>query len=101
MMIILSIIINILQVAVISQLTAGIINAAQKSITLDIFSYFKYFIIVSVIYVIIYYIYKLIQLQLLSKLRHWIKSELIEMILRTNNDNELHQIDTIDQKISI
>ena len=95
-MITLSIIINVLQVAVISQLSAGIINAVQNSVTMDIFRYFKYFIIISLIYVVTYYIYKLIQLQLLSKLRHWLKSELIEMILRVNNDKELQQMNIID-----
>jgi len=95
-MITLSIIINVLQVAVISQLSAGIINAVQNSITIDIFRYFKYFIIISLIYVVTYNIYKLIQLQLLSKLRHWLKSELIEMILRVNNDKELQQMNIID-----
>jgi len=91
-----TIIINVLHVAVISQLSAGIINAVQNSITIDIFRYFKYFIIISLIYVVTYYIYKLIQLQLLSKLRHLLKSELIEMILRVNNDKELQQMNIID-----
>lgn len=96
LLILLSIIINILQVAVISNITAGLINAVQNSIVLDIFKNFKYFIIVSIIYLIINYIYKTIQLKLLSKLRHWLKSELVHIILKINNDNELEQINSIE-----
>ena len=91
-LIISSIIMNILHVAVISKLTAGIINAVQKLAVGDIYVYFKYFIIVSIAYLIIYYIYKILQLRLLSKLRQWIKAEIIEIILRINNDKELQQI---------
>jgi ABC-type bacteriocin/lantibiotic exporter with double-glycine peptidase domain len=87
-----SIIMNILHVAIISKLTAGIINAVQKLVVGDIYIYFKYFIIISIVYLIIYYIYKILQLRLLSKLRQWIKAEIIEIILRINNDKELQQI---------
>jgi hypothetical protein len=87
-----SIIINILHVAIISKLTAGIINSVQKLAVVDIYLYFKYFIIISIVYLIIYYIYKILQLRLLSKLRQWIKAEIIEIILRINNDKELQQI---------
>jgi ABC-type bacteriocin/lantibiotic exporter with double-glycine peptidase domain len=86
------IIMNILHVAVISKLTAGIINAVQQLVVGDIYLYFKYFIIISVVYLIVYYIYKILQLRLLSKLRQWIKAEIIEIILRINNDKELQQI---------
>ena len=95
------IIMNILHVAVISQLTAGIINAIQKLVVSDIYLYFKYFIIVSIVYLIIYYIYKLLQLRLLSKMRQWIKSEIIEIILRINNDKELQQINMTELNIPI
>jgi len=87
-----SIIMNILHVAVISKLTAGIINAVQKLVVGDIYLYFKYFIGVSSVYLIIYNIYKILQLRLLSKLRQWIKAEIVEIILRINNDKELQQI---------
>jgi ABC-type bacteriocin/lantibiotic exporter with double-glycine peptidase domain len=83
---------NILHVAVISKLTAGIINSVQQLVVGDIYLYFKYFIIISIVYLIVYYIYKLLQLRLLSKMRQWIKSEIIEIILRINNDKELQQI---------
>lgn len=95
------IIMNILHVAVISKLTAGIINAIQKLVVGDIYLYFKYFIIVSIVYLIIYYIYKILQLRLLSKMRQWIKSEIIEIILRINNDKELQQINMTELNVPI
>jgi len=95
------IIMNILHVAVISKLTAGIINAVQQLVVGDIYLYFKYFIIISVVYLIVYYIYKLLQLRLLSKMRQWIKSEIIEIILRINNDKELQQINMTELNVPI
>lgn len=91
-----SIIMNILHVIIISKLTAGIINAVQKLVDIDIYIYFKYFIIVSFVYLIIYNIYKILQLRLLSKLRQWLKAEIVEIILRINNDKELQQINMIE-----
>ena len=45
------------------------------------------FIGASIIFIFLFYFYKLLQAQLLSKLRQWLKSELIKMTLMVNNEN--------------
>ena len=82
---------NILHVNVISKITAIIINSAQNLDIPNIYNYFKYFIIVTIIYLVLFYIYKNIQAKLVSKLRQWIKLELIKIVLMINN-NDLSQI---------
>jgi ATP-binding cassette subfamily B protein len=87
LMIITSILINILQTNGISYLTANIIDSLQKNNKTNVLSYFKYFIIVSVIYIILYYLYKLFQNKLMTKLRQWMRHQLIKMLLLVNNEN--------------
>jgi len=86
-LIILNLSMNILNVNIISRITASILNAAQNLEIVNIYNYFKYFIIVSIVYLVLYYIYKKIQSELISKLRQWIKLELIKIILIINNNN--------------
>ena len=87
LLIVLSLSMNILNVNIISRITASILNAAQKLEIENIYNYFKYFIIVSIVYLVLYYIYKKIQSELISKLRQWIKLELIKIVLIINNNN--------------
>lgn len=87
LLIILSLTMNILTVNIISKLSASIINAAQNLEIESIYDYFKYFIIVSIIYLILYFIFKNIQSKLISKLRQWIKLELVKIFLIINNNN--------------
>ena len=100
LLVLLSLTMNILYVNVISRITASIINAAQNLEIENIYNYFKYFIIVSVVFLVIYHIYKSIQSNLISKLRQWIKLELIKIILTINNNN-LNQINMTEINIPI
>jgi ABC-type bacteriocin/lantibiotic exporter with double-glycine peptidase domain len=100
LLVILTLAMNILYVNVISRITASIINAAQNLEIVNIYNYFKYFIIVSVVYLVIYYVYKSIQSRLISKLRQWIKLELIKIVLTINN-NDLSQINMTEINIPI
>jgi ABC-type multidrug transport system fused ATPase/permease subunit len=87
LILIISFIINIFQINIISYITANIINSIQKNNLTLVYQYYKYFIIISLIYVFLYNFYKLLQNILLTKLRQWIRSELIKMILVINNEN--------------
>jgi ABC-type multidrug transport system fused ATPase/permease subunit len=91
----LSLFINILQMNVISFITANIIQYVQ---TMDghsgdssskdkdtIFSFFHLFMIVSIFYIFLSYNYKYFQYQLLFKLRQWTKQELVKILLTVNN----------------
>ena len=91
LLITLSLTMSILAVNVISKITASIINAAQNLQIENIYYNLKYFIIVSILFLILYYFFKKIQAELISKLRQWIKLELIKIVLTINN-NDLSQI---------
>jgi hypothetical protein len=80
LLITLSLTMSILAVNVISKITASIINAAQNLQIENIYSNLKYFIIVSILFLILYYFFKKIQAELISKLRQWIKLELIKIL---------------------
>jgi ABC-type branched-subunit amino acid transport system ATPase component len=86
-MIIISFIINIFQTNIISYLTANIIFFIQKSNKPIVYLYFIYFVVISIIYILLYNFYKYFQNKILTKLRQWIKFQLIKMILLINNEN--------------
>lgn len=87
LMIITSFIINIIQTNGISFITAKIIGSLQKNDKPIIIEYFKYFIIISVIYIILYSFYKYFQNKLLTKLRQWMRHQLVRLLLLVNNEN--------------
>lgn len=87
LILIISFIINIFQINIISYITANIINSIQKNNLNLVYQYYKYFIVISLIYIFLYNFYKLLQNSLLTKLRQWIRSELIKIVLVINNEN--------------
>jgi ABC-type multidrug transport system fused ATPase/permease subunit len=86
MMIINSFLINILQTNGISFITANIITSLQNNNKLTTYHYFQWFIIISIIFIILYHSYKYFQNRLLTKLRQWMRHNLIEIILKLNNE---------------
>ena len=87
LLVIFSFIINIFQTNIISYIGANIIGFVQKNNESKTRDYFKYFMAVSVLYMIFYYFYKYFQNKLLTKLRQWIRHELVKMVLLVNNEN--------------
>ena len=87
LLVIFSFVINIFQTNIISYIGANIIGFVQKNNEHQTTVYFKYFVAVSVLYIIFYYFYKFFQNKLLTKLRQWIRHELVKMVLLVNNEN--------------
>lgn len=85
--IIVSCIVNILKINLISYIVANIIKSVQTNDIKNIFCYYKYFILVSIIYLIINYYYKNVQINYLLNLRHWIRENIIENLLKANYEN--------------
>ena len=85
--IVLSIIINVIYINVISFITANIIQCVQKKDKVKTYKYFKYFIYLSLFFILCYYLYKYLQNKLLIRLRHWIRQELVKIVLDVNNEN--------------
>ena len=85
--IILSLLLNFFKINVISYISANIIESIKNNKINITYQFFNYFIIVSLLYIIVYTIYKLVQNKLLSKLRQWSRVELLNVILKSNNEN--------------
>jgi ABC-type multidrug transport system fused ATPase/permease subunit len=82
-----TIIMTLFQVNGISYITANIITFMQKKEFDIVNNYFIYFVIASFILIIIFYVYKIIQNKLVIELMSWIKKEMLDIILKTNNEN--------------
>ena len=87
MMISISFIINILQTNGITFITANIINFIEKNNRTNVLLFFKFFVVISVMFIILHIFYKYFQNKLLTKLRQWIRFQLVKVMLLVNNEN--------------
>ena len=87
LMVFTSFIINIFQTNGISFITATIIESLQKNDYSNTRLFFIYFIVISIFYLFLYNIYKYFQNKILTKLRQWMRQQLISILLIVNNDN--------------
>ena len=70
-----------------SKVNASIIQAVNADDNTKAFYFFWVFVGVSIGFLILLYIYKMLQINLLTTLTNWVKKELFEFILKTNNEN--------------
>ena len=70
-----------------SRINANIIQAINADDSQKAFYFFWVFIGISIGFLVMLYIYKMIQNNLLTTLTNWVKKELFEFILKTNNEN--------------
>ena len=89
--IIISCLLSLLKINVIALITANIIKSIQTTDIKNVFNYYKYFIIASLVYIILYIIYKFKQNKILIKLRLWMKKEIVNNMMKTNNENLSHE----------
>jgi ABC-type bacteriocin/lantibiotic exporter with double-glycine peptidase domain len=81
---IISLFISLIQVNVLSLITAKIIQSLQSGLFTDSVFFFKVFIGISILYIVLMYMYKKIQNKMISKLRHWIKNDIMKIMLEVN-----------------
>lgn len=86
-MVLASFVINLFQTNGISFITATIIDSIQKKQYDNVDQFFKYFIYVSIVFIFLFYLYKYFQNKLLTKLRQWMRHQLVKMLLLVNNEN--------------
>jgi len=87
LLIIISIIINLIQTKGLSSIIANIIESihdANKKIT---YTFFGYFVALSSAFLILNYFYGNLQIEIMTKMRQWIRQELFGAFLKTNNEN--------------
>lgn len=87
----LSFLTTFIQISGISYLSSNVMKAVNHNNETSANQYFRYFIIVSTIFVILTNYYKIIQNQLLTDLRQWVRKELINLII-LNNDEEYDEV---------
>lgn len=87
LMVFTSFIINIIQTNGISYITAKIIDFIHKNKKNLVYDFFKYFIFISTSYILLYNYYKYFQNKLLTKLRQWMRHQLVKAMLIVNNEN--------------
>jgi len=87
LMVFTSFIINIIQTNGISYITAKIIDFIHKNKKLLVYDFFKYFVFISIAYILLYNYYKYFQNKLLTKLRQWMRHQLVKAMLIVNNEN--------------
>lgn len=82
-----SVLLTLLRANGLSTAITKIITALQNGEKLVSYEMLKWFALVSGLYVAFYYIYKLFQIRLLTKMRQWIRQQLLNILLLRNNEN--------------
>jgi len=90
LMILTSIVINILQTNGISLITANIIQHLEQRETQTALVFFRYFVLVSLIYITMYYGYRWLKDRMMTKLTQWLQFQIVQMILKINNQTMSH-----------
>lgn len=85
--VIISFAINILQTNGISYITATIIHSLEKKQEDIANDFYKIFVAVSILFLILYHAYKYFQNKLMTKLRQWMRHQLVKTLLINNNEN--------------
>jgi len=76
---------SVLQANVITNITSNIITFAQKKNNTMSFQYFYWFIFAIIAYIVVSFLWRYIENQLLTKIRPWIRIQLMHLLLMTNN----------------
>ena len=78
--ILLSFIINIIQITVLSYISASIIKSIEQNNRNTVFNNYKYFVGISLLYIIIYNTYEYLENSIMIKFKGWFKSMIIKEI---------------------
>ena len=79
-----SLLISVIQVNVLSLITAKIIQSLQSGLFTNSIYFFKIFIGISIVYIILMFAYKTIQNKMISNLGHWVKQDVMQIMLKIN-----------------
>ena len=85
--IILSLIVNSVQINLVSFITASIIESVNAHKYTEVNKYFTYFVGLSILFCILHYGYRHLQNNVLMKIMQWTKLEIFKIILTANNEN--------------
>lgn len=86
-LIVFSLLVSIVQANGISKINAYMIDAVEHRDAETAHTQFKYFIAISFVFLIFFYGYKMYQTKLLTKLKQWIRTRLVNLLLEINNEH--------------
>lgn len=78
--------VNIFQINGISFITAKIIEGVEHSNYNIVYKNLNNFILISTLFMIIYNVYRILQNNIITKLRNWVRKEILSLILIANNE---------------
>lgn len=81
------VLLNVVQTNGISSITANIINSLKDKNQANINYLFILFVTLSLLYLVLHYFFKLYQNKIMTKLRQWIRNELVRLLILSNNEN--------------
>jgi len=70
-----------------STIVANIIESVHQGSKKTTYTFFIYFIILSLVFLLLNHVYTNLQIEIMTKLRQWIRQELFNAFLKTNNEN--------------
>lgn len=76
---------SFLQTNVLTQITSYIITFAQEGKEMKVKEFFWYFVFAVIVFITLYWLYSYCQNLLLTKIRPWIRGEVVDLLLKTNN----------------
>jgi ABC-type multidrug transport system fused ATPase/permease subunit len=76
---------SVLQANVMTNITSNIITFAQNKNSTLAFQYFNWYIFAVIAFILVYYLWLYLQNQLMTKIKPWIRTQLVHLLLMTNN----------------
>ena len=98
--ILLIVVINILQTNYISSITSTIIDSVEHGKIANAFSYYRFFIGITLVYLVVEVFKEIIEMNLLTKLTPWLRTEFFTYLLRSNNE-EMTQSNVVKYNMPI
>lgn len=95
LLLLVTLLINLFQINGVSYITARIVEGVEKSKFPEVFYNYKLFVGVSIFAILLYHIYRVLQNKLLTKLKNWVRQEILRLILAANNES-LDQINFME-----
>ena len=78
---------NVVQTNGITTITSNIIQFAQTRNEAKVKQFFFYFLYIVVLFIALYWLFVYCQNLLLTKIRPWVRSQIVDLLLKTNNDS--------------
>ena len=80
-------VLNIIQTNFLSSITANIIDAVEHGKYQNVFNNLRFFGAISIVYLLLYGTNEMIQMGILTKLTQWLRRELFEYLVKSNNED--------------